>query len=146
MPKKAKPRIVFLLANPFLDLDNPDCLDFRDSRTNIWKSDWSIHPGRGGLLPIMAARGGSAWKWYLFQALGIWTWKGWDFTSWGILKVRENCQFGQEPIVIGSDSVCLKAWQMLIMTVKKLRRCFGFVIFSYFEDRAFTAVKTMQSS
>ena len=62
MPKRAKPRIVFLLANPFLDWDNPDCLDFRDSRTNIWKNDWSIHRGGGGgggggsLLPIMTGR------------------------------------------------------------------------------------------
>ena len=48
--------------------------------------------GGGGLLPIMTGRL-SSWKWYLFHALGIW--KGWDFTSWSIWKVREICQFGR---------------------------------------------------
>ena len=30
--KKIKVTILFLLAKPFSDLDNPDCLDFRASR------------------------------------------------------------------------------------------------------------------
>ena len=48
---------------------------------------WLIEAGGGeGALPTMACTG------YLFQASGIW--KGRDFISWRLWKVRDICRLG----------------------------------------------------
>ena len=86
---------------------------------------------QGAVLPIMAYTRGSAWKGYLFQASGIW--KGTDFTRWSIWKGRGICHLG---LWKG-----LKGWTDEFYGVIKSGKHSIFVIDSYLNDSAFTAVK-----
>ena len=78
-------------------------------------------------------RGGSARKGYLFQASGIW--KGRDFTRCSIWKSREICHLG---LWKGPKGRTDKFYDF----IKSGKRSI-FVIDSYLNDNAFTAVKIM---
>ena len=87
---------------------------------------------RAGVLTMMAIRGGSARKGYLFQASGIW--KGKDFTSWSILtKGRQICHLG---LWKGPKGITDEFYGFI-----KSRKRSVFVIDSYLRDSAFTVVK-----
>ena len=87
---------------------------------------------RAGVLTMMAIRGGSARKGYLFQASGIW--KGRDFTSWSILtKCRQICHLG---LWKGPKGITDEFYGFI-----KSRKRSVFVIDSYLRDSAFTVVK-----
>ena len=77
-----------------------------------------IYSPGGKYSPWWPIREGPARKGYLFQALGIW--RGRDFTSWSLQEGKEICHLG----------LCHSFIKRSI-----------FVIDSYLQDNAFTAVK-----
>ena len=68
-----------------------------------------------------------------FIYLGLW--KDRDLTCWNIWKAWEICHC--------SLWKTQKGWQMEIMAVKKLSKRSGFVLYLYFNNSAFTAVRVI---
>ena len=91
-----------------------------------------LRSGRG-VLAILAFTGRLCPKWAPFQTLGLW--KDRDLTCWNIWKGWEICHC--------SLWKTQKGWQMEIMVVKKWRKRSGFVLYLYFNDSAFTAVRVI---
>ena len=96
---------------------------------------------RGGHSPWLPMRGGSPWKGYLFQALGILKCR--DSTCWSIENGREICHLRQWK---GPNGLTDEFYQFCGF-VKSRKHSLIFVIDSYLKDSAFTPVKRdMQSS
>ena len=91
-----------------------------------------LRSGRG-VLAILAFTGRLCPKGVPFQTLGLW--KVRDLTCWNIWKGWEICHC--------SLWKTQKGWQMEIMAVKKWRKRSGFVLYLYFNDNAFTAVRVI---
>ena len=108
-----------------------------NSGTILWKPmspTWAGW-GWGGerVLAILAFTGRLCPKEAPFQTLGLW--KSRDLTCWSIWKGWEICHC--------SLWKTQKSWQMEIMAVKKCRKRSGFVLYLYFNDSAFTAVRAI---